>query len=76
MTGTVIVVVGGYYYYDIYMDYGLQCWSIPATGTCTIYNVPIGNHYFEAEDIDGPFWGYDSWTQYITAGVNYVYLYP
>jgi hypothetical protein len=41
-----------------------------------LYNVPIGNHFFEAIDIDGAWWGYHGQNQYITAGINYVYLYP
>jgi len=74
-TGTVYLVVGGYYYYDLYMDYSSQFFGV-IPGTYILYNVPIGNHFFEAIDIDGAWWGYDSITQYITAGVNYVYLYP
>ena len=74
-TGTVYLVVGGYYYYNLYMDYIPQFYGV-APGTYVIYNVPIGNHFFEAIDIDGSWWGYDYVTQYITFGVNYVYLYP
>jgi hypothetical protein len=40
------------------------------------YDVPIGSHFFEAEDTIGYQFGYDAVTQYITAGENYVYLYP
>ena len=74
-TGTVYIVVGGYYWYDVYMDYVGRFYGV-VPGTYVLYNVPIGNHFFEAEDIDGAWWGYDSTTQYITAGINYVYLYP
>ena len=74
-TGTVYIVLGGYYWYDVYMDYVGKFYAV-APGTYVLYNVPIGNHFFEAEDIDGWLWGYDSITQYITAGANYVYLYP
>jgi len=74
-TGTVYLVVGGYYWYNLYMDYVGKYWSV-APGTYVLYNVPIGNHFFEVYDIDGWTWGYDAVTQYITAGVNYVYLYP
>lgn len=75
ITGTVYLVVGGYSYYYLYMDYIGLFFGVVA-GTYALYDVPIGNHYFEAIDIDGAGWGYDSITQYITAGVNYVYLYP
>ena len=73
-TGTVYLVVSGWSTYDLYMDFIPQytwVWS----GSYVIYNVPAGNHFFEAFDIWG--WGYDAFTQYITPGViNYVYLYP
>jgi hypothetical protein len=75
-TGTVYLYVGGWYWYDLYMDYMGKFWGVPSVSTHILYNVPIGWHYFEAVDIDGPGWGYDDTTQYITAGNNYVYLYP
>lgn len=74
-TGTVYIVVTGGWTYDIYMDYNQKFWSV-AAGTYTLFNVPIGTHFFEAIDTWGWTWGYDSVTQYITAGVNYVYLNP
>jgi len=74
-TGTVYIVVTGGWVYDIYMDYN-QKFSAAAPGTYTLFNVPIGTHFFEAIDTWGWTWGYDSVTQYITAGVNYVYLNP
>ena len=74
-TGTVYMIVTGTYYYNLYMDYNTQYWDVPP-GTYVLNNVPIGNHFFEAIDIDGTWWGYDGFYQYITAGINYVYLYP
>ena len=74
-TGTVYIYVSGTYFYDIYVDYNLQFWNV-SPGTYVVYNVPIGSHFFEAIDVDGTWWGYDYHTQYITAGNNYVYLYP
>ena len=74
-TGTVYLVVSGSYYYDLYMDYN-QYFNDKIQGTYVINNVSIGNHFFEAVDYWGSFWGYDSVNQYIGAGVNYVYLYP
>jgi len=68
-------VVTGTYYYDLYMDYIGKSWGVPP-GTYIVYNIPIGNYFFEAIDIDGTWWGYDGHNQYITAGINYVYLYP
>lgn len=78
-----IITVGTVYIYvatggwatDIYMDY-IQKFNNIYTGTYTLTNVPIGTHFFEAIDDWGWTWGYDSVTQYISAGVNYVYLYP
>jgi len=74
-TGTVYIVVTGGWVYDIYMDYNQKFWAA-TPGTYTLFNVPIGTHFFEAIDTWGWTWGYDSVTQYITAGVNYVYLNP
>ncbi|GAB4117628.1 MAG: hypothetical protein Kow00103_14490 [Candidatus Caldatribacteriota bacterium] len=74
-TGTVYIVVSGSWYYNIWMDYTQKFWGV-APGTYILYNVPIGNHFFEAVDTWGASWGYDYTTQYIHAGVNYVYLYP
>jgi len=74
-TGTVYIVVAGGWYYDLEMDYIVRFWGV-APGTYVLYNVPIGTHFFEATDTWGPGWGYAWATQYITAGANYVYLYP
>ena len=57
------------------MDSIGKFWNV-SPGTYVLYDVPIGNHFFEAIDTWGPSWGYDSVTQYITPGVNYVYLNP
>ncbi|MDD5016168.1 MAG: hypothetical protein PHW73_13920 [Atribacterota bacterium] len=76
MTGTVYIYVdNGGWPAGIYMDYNQKFASI-YTGTYALYNVSIGTHFFEAIDDWGWTWGYDSVTQYIGAGVNYVYLYP
>ena len=75
-TGTVYIYVAtGGWATDIYMDY-IQKFNNIYTGTYTLFNVPIGTHFFEAIDDWGWTWGYDSVTQYISAGANYVYLYP
>jgi hypothetical protein len=74
-TGTVYILVYGWDFYNLYMDYVQQSWGV-TSGTYVLYNVPIGNHFFEASDTWGWLWGYDNTTQYIHAGVNYVYLYP
>jgi len=74
-SGTVYLIVSGGWVYNLYMDYNQRFWSA-APGTYTLLNVPIGTHFFEAIDTWGWTWGYDSVTQYITAGVNYVYLFP
>jgi len=74
-TGTVYIVVVGGWYYNIWMDYVQRFWGV-SPGTYVLYDIPIGNHFFEAIDIWGSWWGYDSHFQYITAGVNYVYLNP
>lgn len=76
ITGTVYIYIYGTYWYDIYMDNMLQFWTASPYYTYIIYNVPTGYHYFEAIDIDGAWWGYDSVTQYIYSGANYVYLWP
>ena len=74
-TGTVYIVVYGGWSYNLYMDYIQKYWTV-SSGTYILYNVAIGNHFFETIDTWGWTWGYDSITQYITAGVNYVYLWP
>ena len=75
-TGTVYIVIYGWDYYNVYMDYSQIGWSKPSGTYAMSYGVSIGNHFFQAYDTWGSYWGYDSVTQYIHAGVNYVYLYP
>ena len=74
-TGTVQLVVSGTYTYDLTMD-GITRFYNKQPGTYTITNVPIGIHSFEAIDVRGTSNGYDSVTQYISTGTNYVYLNP
>ena len=74
-TGTVYIVVTGTWFYDLEMDYSVKFWGV-APGTYVLYNVPIGTHFFEATDTWGWSWGYSWATQYISAGVNYVFLNP
>jgi len=75
-TGTVYIVIYGWDYYNLYMDYSQIGWSKPAGTYLITPDVPIGNHFFQARDTWGSYYGYDSVTQYIHSGVNYVYLYP
>lgn len=75
-TGTVYINVTGGWWYDLYMD-SQKKYSNATEGTYVLYNVPIGNRFFEAIDTAGWERGYDSVRQYIYAGViNYVYLNP
>jgi len=75
-TGTAKLVVSGTYYYNIKMD-GTTYHSSKPSGTYYITDIPAGNHTFEAVDIDGPDWGYDSETVYISAGTTTtIYLNP
>ena len=74
-TGTVQLVVSGTYTYDLTMD-GVTRFSNKQPGTYTITNVSTGIHSFEAIDVRGTSNGYDSVTQYISTGTNYVYLNP
>ena len=78
-TGTVYLVLHGDYTYNLKMD-GYTYYSYKPADIYTLPNVSIGNHTFEAIDDSEwgeGFWGsYDSVTQYISAGSNYVYLYP
>jgi hypothetical protein len=75
-TGTVYIVVYGWDFYNLYMDYTQIGWSKPAGTYLMSYGVSIGNHFFQAYDTWGSYWGYDGSYVYINAGVNYVYLYP
>jgi len=70
-TGTVyITIVNDNYWYDIYID-GIWQALTNGSGNLTIYNVPIGNHYFQAYDTS--WWNlYGSKWQYITYGSNTV----
>jgi hypothetical protein len=74
-TGTVYIVLSGDEKYNLKMD-GITYFSNRPAATYTLINVPVGNHTFEAIDIWGSSWGYDSETKYISAGSNYVYLSP
>jgi hypothetical protein len=74
-TGTVYMIVTGTWWYNLEMDYMVKYLDV-LPGTYVLNDVPIGNHFFEATDIDGSWWGYDGFYQYITSGINYVYLYP
>jgi hypothetical protein len=56
------------------MDYNLEFDNVEA-GYGLIYNVPAGNHFFQAIDTWGADYGYAAVTQYIYSGItNYVYL--
>ena len=74
-TGTVYIVVYGWDFYNLYMDYTQIGWAKTA-GTYILNDCTIGNHFFQAYDTWGSYWGYDGSYVYINAGVNYVYLYP
>ena len=74
-TGKVYVVVSGAWKYDIKMDDVFKFTNV-SSGTYTLSNVSLGNHFFEAIDVVGAYLGYDSETKYISPGSNYVYLYP
>ena len=73
-TGTVYVtIVNDNYWYNIYIDGNWQELT-NGLGNLTIYNVPIGNHLFEAYDTSWwNLYGY-KW-QYIHAGTNNVTIY-
>ena len=73
-TGTVyITIANDNYWYDIYID-GVWQALTDGLGNLKIYNVPIGNHLFEAYDTSWwNLYGY-KW-QYIHAGANYVTIY-
>jgi len=73
--GTGYIVVSGVWYYDLLMD-SVQKFPGVSSGTYVLYDVPVGNHFFEAIHTWGSWAGYDSVTQYITYGVNHVYLNP
>ena len=69
-TGTVVIsIANDNWTYDIYID-GVFCGQTNWTGDLTLYNVPIGNHFFEAYDTSG--WFYGSLYQTVIAGTNYV----
>jgi len=75
-TGTAKLVVSGTYYYNLKMD-GTTYHSNKSPGTYYITNISPGNHTFEAVDVDGISWGYDSETVYIAAGTTTtIYLTP
>ncbi|MBA7525698.1 hypothetical protein ES705_17851 [subsurface metagenome] len=70
-TGTVYIsIANDNYWYNIYID-GVLWGQTNGSGNLTLYNVPIGNHYFQAYDIS--LWNlYGSKWQYITYGSNTV----
>jgi len=70
-TGTVYIsIANDNYWYNIYID-GVWQGLTDGSGNLTIYNVPIGNHYFQAYDTSWwNLYGY-KW-QYITYGSNTV----
>jgi len=74
-TGTVYITVIGDWWYDLYMDHQEKYQEVQE-GIYVLYNVPVGDHFFEAIDTAGSGLGYNSVTQYIHRGVNNVYLYP
>jgi len=70
-TGTVYIsIANDNWWYDIYIG-GIFQGKTSATGNLTIYNVPIGNHFFQAYDTS---WLnlYGSKWQYINYGSNTV----
>lgn len=71
-TGTVYInITNSDWYYDIYLDsYSNLLDTTNIYGQVTLYNIPIGNHTFYAEDIDG--WYSGQRTQYIHSGTNQV----
>ena len=69
VTGTAKLIVSGNYYYDIKMD-GKTYFADRSPGTFYLTDIPAGNHKFEAVDIDGPSFGYDSKTVYISTGTT------
>jgi len=75
-TGTVYITVVGDWWYNIYMDYQEKYSNVTGGTYVVLYNIPVGDHFFEAIDTAGSWLGYDSVTQYIHRGVNNVYLYP
>jgi len=73
-TGTVhLSIANDNYWYDIYID-GVWQELTDGLGNLTIYNVPIGNHLFEAYDTSWYNWYGYKW-QYINPGTNYVTIY-
>jgi len=74
-TGTVYITVEGDWRYNLYMD-SQEIYLNVEAGTYVLYDVPVGDHFFEAIDTVGSWLGYYSVTQYIHSEVNNVYLYP
>lgn len=67
--GTVyITIANDNYWYDIYID-GDWWGETNGSGNLTLYNVPIGNRYFQAYDISSLNY-YGSKLKYIYAGTN------
>ncbi|MFA5563931.1 MAG: hypothetical protein WDA32_07060 [Candidatus Caldatribacteriota bacterium] len=76
ITGTAKLIVSGDYYYNIKMD-DYTYFSAALPGTYYITDITPGYHTFEAVDIGGASWGYDSEAVYISSGsTTNVYLNP
>lgn len=75
-TGTVKISISGNHTYNLKMDGSIKFRNV-SSGTYTLYNVPEGNHDFEATDSMGASFGTDKDTIFVEAGrINYVYLNP
>ena len=74
-TGTVhINITNSDWAYHIYLDsYSNLLETTDFYGQATFYNIPVGNHTFYAEDVDGWYSGYTH--QYIHSGTNFVDIY-
>lgn len=71
-TGTVVITVSGdWLTQEVKMDGIIQGTFNPAT-SLTIYNVSVGNHFFESEAIDHMYYGFTF--QNIHTGMNYVHI--
>lgn len=72
-TGTVYIsIANDNYWYNIYID-GVWWGTTNGSGNLTLYNVPIGNSYFQAYDTS--WWNfYGSKWQYIQYGSNTVII--
>lgn len=73
-TVSVTIDIIGPYYYNIKVD-GVKKLTYKPEGIYEI-TAPTGNLYFEAIDVRGKSYGYDDKYQYISTGINTVYLDP